>query len=313
VVLEVRLTDNKIEVGDRFALTCHRTLRVPDDGGTYPLPPGLGRFPIREAGTEMHNEFIVPLLQREALWLSFAAARWKPNAIKVGLGGTDTLTGNPRDKSLSDNPQNYMVVPDQPWLDGFNIGDGLVRQFVAVPMGTALSVEAQFNDGLETGRLEIIVFEPKFGQFPDSAPPRTIMPARSAQVKGQMSLGAGGKMRQKIYPDRFGPDTWDQVNFAAFSITLLNSETFQKRTGDRPPKPTIDAQTYTKYGLPWFDLYDEDRAYVEPSERLTEVKSVLEIEQTQSVSDISSDPSVEIDPKQIRKADLRSQNNLEKK
>ena len=24
-----------------------RTLRIPDDGRHYPLPPGLGRFPIR--------------------------------------------------------------------------------------------------------------------------------------------------------------------------------------------------------------------------------------------------------------------------
>jgi hypothetical protein len=24
-----------------------RTLRIPDDGGDYPLPPGLGAFPVR--------------------------------------------------------------------------------------------------------------------------------------------------------------------------------------------------------------------------------------------------------------------------
>ena len=28
-------------------VTFQRTLRIPDDGKTYPLPPGLGAFPVR--------------------------------------------------------------------------------------------------------------------------------------------------------------------------------------------------------------------------------------------------------------------------
>ena len=35
--------------------------------------------------------------------------------------------------------QNYIVVPDQPWLDGYN-NDGVVRQFVAAPLGDGVTV-----------------------------------------------------------------------------------------------------------------------------------------------------------------------------
>ena len=31
----------------RLEITFQRTLRIPDDGETYPLPPGLGSFPLR--------------------------------------------------------------------------------------------------------------------------------------------------------------------------------------------------------------------------------------------------------------------------
>ncbi len=31
----------------RLSLNVQRTLRIPDDGRDYPLPPGLGAFPLR--------------------------------------------------------------------------------------------------------------------------------------------------------------------------------------------------------------------------------------------------------------------------
>ncbi|HEU4477645.1 MAG TPA: hypothetical protein VFR80_03945, partial [Pyrinomonadaceae bacterium] len=42
----ITLKDDRIHVGERFSFTLQRTLRLPDDGKTYPLPPGLGAFPV---------------------------------------------------------------------------------------------------------------------------------------------------------------------------------------------------------------------------------------------------------------------------
>lgn len=33
---------------------------------------------------------------------------------------------------------HYLVAPDQPWLDGFCVQKGLIRQFVAMPLGQGL-------------------------------------------------------------------------------------------------------------------------------------------------------------------------------
>src|SRR3712207_5853764 len=92
-MLKVRLAgDDRLQIGDRFTVTFQRTLRIPDDGGNYPLPPGLGGFPIlrvEDFADRVPNSwrerggFIIPMYQREALWLSFSAAHWKPNAVKI--------------------------------------------------------------------------------------------------------------------------------------------------------------------------------------------------------------------------------------
>jgi len=45
-MLDINVHNNSIQIGPHFSVDCQRTLRIPDDEGTYPLPPGLGSFPI---------------------------------------------------------------------------------------------------------------------------------------------------------------------------------------------------------------------------------------------------------------------------
>jgi hypothetical protein len=87
--------DDRLQIGERFTVTFQRTLRIPDDGGNYPLPPGLEAFPILRVGDfadqmpdawRERGGYVSPMYQREALWLSFEAAHWKPNAVKAGTG-----------------------------------------------------------------------------------------------------------------------------------------------------------------------------------------------------------------------------------
>ena len=79
----------------------HRTLRIPDDGKDYPLPPGLGKFAVRdvddfEATVPQtwieHGGVMLPMYQSEALWLRFASryidsrrVRY-PFAVKIAAG-----------------------------------------------------------------------------------------------------------------------------------------------------------------------------------------------------------------------------------
>ena len=85
-------------------------------------------------------------------------------------------------------------------------------------------------------------------------------------------------MRQKIYPDPYGWDTWDPEHAVSVNIHLLNSRQYQEVTGEALPPTAIDAQTYVEHGLPWFELYDEPSGDVPASGRLSAIKSVQELD-----------------------------------
>lgn len=87
------------------------------------------------------------------MWICFKSR--VPLAISIYLGGVNAVSGEPlietaatmlRRLNLKSNNrsiQDYVVTPQQLWLDGIASSEGVVRQFVAVPMGSKYSVEAQ--------------------------------------------------------------------------------------------------------------------------------------------------------------------------
>ncbi len=310
-MLNVDITTDKIRVGTRFALSLQRTLRIPDDGQTYPLPPGLGAFPIRcvedfaarvpPLWARLGGAFI-PMYQREALWIFFHAASWKPNAVKVAIGGVNAISGESNDAGLKGNPQNYMVCPNQPWLDGINSARGSVRQFVAMPLGLGYTVEESVAGREALGGIQITVFEPKAGRFPDR-PPANVAGLRSQMLRkasiAPMGLGAGGSIRQRIYPDPYGLDVWDLENHQRVCIHIANSLQFEKITGTAPPPTPIDASTYNESGLPWFDLYDEHRGDLAPAVPLVHAQTIAE--RDSQAGQFQNDVSFDVPDSRIKK------------
>lgn len=127
------LNHDSLCIGD-VSIRFQRTLRIPDDGKRYPLPPGLGCFPLRRVddyASRVPDEWrerggvMLPMYQREAMWLQLGAPFWKPHALKVGLGKICAITGEPWSEELhlrpskglfrgSDAQQDYLVFPPQP-------------------------------------------------------------------------------------------------------------------------------------------------------------------------------------------------------
>ncbi|GIM64233.1 hypothetical protein Pve01_94650 [Planomonospora venezuelensis] len=64
----------------------------------------------------------------------------EPAALQVGTGKVCAVSGESWNDRLGTDPQNYVALPDQTWLDGINAGDGFIRQFVAVPLGLGATV-----------------------------------------------------------------------------------------------------------------------------------------------------------------------------
>ncbi len=286
-----------------------RTLRIPDDGKNYPLPPGLGAFPIRRvddyldrvpAHWRSRGGVFLPMYQREAMWIRFMAPHHKPRAVKVGIGKVCAITGLPWSESLRRKPQDYVVAPRQPWLDGIFAGEGTIRQFVAMPLGMGYTVEGQLTGEERFGGVQLKVFDPKPGRFPDRPPVmrrRGAVPcapaAAAPQAAGSMGLAAGGRMQQKIYSDPHGIDTWDPHQSGRVFVHIVNSALWREITGEEPPATPVTARSYTQHGLPWFDLYDEHLPAVGHSSPLDQVKSVKAIDADKSTLPLQDDEPVE--------------------
>lgn len=321
--LDVQVRNDCVSFGDDFSIRFQRTLRIPDDGRTYPLPPGLGAFPVRRVddyADRVPAEWVgrggvfLPMYQREAMWLSFGST--SPHAVKIAVGKVCALTGKPWSERLHAEPQDYLVAPPQPWLDGIAVGKGRIRQFVAMPLGMGYTVEGQITGEERFGGIQIKVIAPKPGRFPVRArmmeseafgcipPPCCAAPApaggpyraSSAAAKskgaGSMGLGAGGSMQQKIYPDPHGIDTWDLDRDARLFVHIVNSELWREITGEHAPETPVTAKEYRRHGLPWFELYDEHCPALAGQSALQQVKSIKQMDTDQSDWPLQDDDSV---------------------
>ena len=90
-----------------FKISFKRTLRLPDDGETYPLPPALGNFPLRHIEDfdlkgrdhlKKRGGVIMPMFQADALWINFNSLQITsdqeyPVAIKIGTGKISAVSG----------------------------------------------------------------------------------------------------------------------------------------------------------------------------------------------------------------------------
>lgn len=263
--LPVTVEDDAIHIGG-VTVSFQRTLRVPDDGRVWNLPPGFGRFPIRRvedyaarvpASWRRRGGVMIPMYQREALWIDFRASS-ETAAVKVAAGMVNALTGDPWSERLS-RRQDYVVVPDQPWLDGFKTGRGVVRQFVAMPLGSGSTVEGQVTGEERYGGLQIIVF-PARESWPGRREGKGVTGYAAPQSAPGMGLGEGGSIVQRVTPDPYGYETWDQGRSGRIYVHIVNGRLWRAITGERLPSTPVRFETYQEYGFPWIDAYEEDLA-----------------------------------------------------
>jgi hypothetical protein len=289
----------ELSLQPQVSIDFQRTLRIPDDGRNYPLPPGLGQFPLRhidDYGAKVPAEWlnrggvVLPMWQSEALWLNFQSPLLRDRgstyhfAIKVATGKINAVTGESWQSGLSRNPQNYLVAPTQPWLDGYCVERGVIRQFVAMPLGEGYSVEEQLSGKAEFGGIQLEIFPMKAESFEQRFPAvRRLHESLSMHVPshklagavpGSMGLAPGGRMRQEIHRDPFSIHDWDEGHSSRCFIHLVNSKTWQAITGELPPTRPWKAEDYTRAGYPWFDFYNTELQVLGGSATLAGVKSV---------------------------------------
>jgi hypothetical protein len=269
-----------------------RTLRIPDDDCDYPLPPGLGFFPLRHVddfATKVpsawieHGGVMLPMYQSEALWVAFQGGY--PCAVKVATGKIDAVTGKELRPGLSRRPQNYLSIPEQPWLDGYCVEQGVIRQFVAMPLGAGYTAEEQITGEAEHGGLQLVVhpmkadayerYRARRQEFGRAIFSKEFALARVASPA--MGLAPGGRMRQEIYDDPNALDDWDQDHMGRCFVHIANSLVWRQITGEQPPTVPPTAREYSDAGLPWFDYYADGLPAVQGSGLLRQLKSVVQL------------------------------------
>ena len=275
----------KVHEDARLEVDFQRTLRIPDDNRAYPLPPGLGRFPLSHVDDHLERlpaewgqrgGVFLPMYQAEAVWLSFGGSY--PMAIKVAAGKISALTGESWTNELSERPQDYLVVPAQPWLDGFCVEQGLIRQFVAMPLGVGYSAEEQLTREARHGGLQIAVYPMKASSYEAMREAYVEEPLFAAMAApapdDEMGLAPGGLMRQEIYEDPHGFEVWDESVRSRCFVHILNSVQFLGATGGEPPHEPVSAQDYSEAGLPWFEYYGGDLEALAGAAKLAGLDSV---------------------------------------
>ena len=265
-----------------------------------------------------------------------------PQALKLAAGMVNAISGGAWSERIEAGEQDYVVCPPQPWIDGFKSADGVVRQFIAMPLGMGYTVEGQVTGEETFGGLQLVVFDAVAGRFPNEAPisrplaasprpaptshdavqavaslaaprararrsaPLTADTALGAVSSGaEMGLGAGGLIDQKLYPDPFGADCWDSASTGRIYVHIVNSRMYAEITGRQAPESPISAKTYAEHGLPWFALYDEHLGDVEASGTLAGVRSVKQLDADKGFTPQQDDEHVEVAPQDVKREMLK--------
>ena len=287
-----------------------RTLRIPDDDREYPLPAGLGRFPLRHvddfAGRVPrawieHGGVMLPMYQSEALWLHFRGEY--PFAVKIAAGKINAVSGEGWRDGLHRDPQDYMIVPEQPWLDGYCVEKGIIRQFVAMPLGSGYSAEEQITGEADYGGLQIEAYPMKREVYERLRQERAVLSRSFAaaslelcatRAAPDMGLAPGGRMRQEIFDDRFRLEDWDTRHRARCFVHIANSMTWRAITGSPPPTVPPTAKEYQAAHLPWFEYYSEGSTAVGGSSILEKLKSVAQLGKDKGDVPLPDNESVEV-------------------
>ncbi|KAL4818499.1 hypothetical protein BDW67DRAFT_182658 [Aspergillus spinulosporus] len=213
--LSARLESNQmILVDDRLELNFHRTLRMPDDDKIHPLPASRGLFPLYNVESfasqlperiTKRGGIFFPMWQREALWIKFNHRGGNTHyAIRVNIGHINAVSGLDI-YEVSDN-QDYVIVPGQQWLDGIAVSPGVVRQFVAMPLGSGYTVEGQVSGKEKFGGIQIEVipsYERDTHTFRYSTEQGRVKYAAEHDTPGDYALKDGDKVTMAPKPSTF--------------------------------------------------------------------------------------------------------------
>ncbi|KAI7786261.1 hypothetical protein LA080_004082 [Diaporthe eres] len=289
-------------------ISFERTIHVPDNKELSHLPPSLGSFPVYKVQDYAHRlpqsmvdkgGVFFPMHQKEAMWINFKATA--PFMIKIYCGGINVVSGEHAAESANTKQrraklltkgeliQDYVVLPEQPWIDGVAIKPAVVRQFVAMPLGQGYTVEAQLTGGEVVGGL-MFEITPAFCEPKDQGPLEIYINTMTGRTITMLCFPDDDIYTIKSRVQELEGLTPDRQRLIYEGRQLEDAETLrhyniEKVTGEEPPACPTDAEAYAKTGVPFFDLYEENSTDVSGAETFGALQSINEIDMASGQSD----------------------------
>ncbi|KAK2768675.1 hypothetical protein FQN54_000531 [Arachnomyces sp. PD_36] len=151
-----------------LVVSFRRTLRVPDTENISGPLPDLGSFPLYSVDqfcgklpdhVSAKGGLFFPMYRREAMWIRLTSK--KQFAVKVYVGDTNAVFGEPAEEGVStearrqsgDATQDYVVTPQQHYIDGLPNPENRTQQFVA-GLGNR-----GYTTGTEIGKKAVTTFQ----------------------------------------------------------------------------------------------------------------------------------------------------------
>jgi hypothetical protein len=267
-----------------------RTMRIPNDRKTYALPTGLGQLPLRSiddfpetapVSWMKKGGVIVPLHPSEALWIWFSSRYCF--AVKVGMGKTNALSGEPWVPNLQTEPQNYFLVPDPSGYEN----DEVIRRYVRVPLTTSDSADGPVAVSVEPGGIHLHVtpmraesyykneggflLPPTIKEFFMKVIFASVISKELAEIDRRHQQWGFERPAaestetvieetacQENVKDQYEFSEWDQTQTVRCFVRTCSSIPWRQITGTDFPHPPLTAKDYQEAGIPWFDDYRDD-------------------------------------------------------
>ncbi|EPS39943.1 hypothetical protein H072_6242 [Dactylellina haptotyla CBS 200.50] len=161
---------------ERVLIRLNRTSRLTEDG-LHTEIQDFGEFPLQKvsdfktkmpAAMVQKGGYFFPMFQREAVGIGFEEPSHNPQsrmeeilAIKVFIGSVNAVTKKPPSSLSETVEQDFIIAPKQGRLDGVKIGEGVLQQFVAMPLGWDYTIEKQVTNSEFIGGIQLQI-APKY-------------------------------------------------------------------------------------------------------------------------------------------------------
>jgi hypothetical protein len=266
----------------RLALAFARSVRHARVDWMTPPPAHLGYFPLRRTD-EFYDRVsggwpggagvLIPMYRAEAMRLVFSS-RYS-FAVKVAVGGTNAINGQPWSPGLPRVPQGYVVVPEQPNLDGWHTESGGMEQFLPGWTGeSAGRKEAGLEPEAAGLRIEVVPCAAE-AYFEKLLAPQLVHSFEdllrelisggsvfSSVIPGRPAKGVVAALKsrpcQGLCADSWAAEAWDLPRAASTRVHLCDSDQWHRITGERLPGLPFTAAYHGSLGLPRMDYREDD-------------------------------------------------------